>query len=170
MAYPRILQRIFANNGGGSKIRSDAIPDDVITQTKGDARYLGKTATAQAAINATNDGGGISIANSYQKKYGDRGNVSAYATAEVVSGNYTLDEESNENVCVTGAGTITINDGSSGKAWEKTVDIRNASVAIAFGSANWGWLGGKVPTPTENCVLSVHWCNGKGIASLLSVS
>ena len=165
-------------NAGGIRLaRFDEIPSLGAYMKTSDAQvaFLSKDGTA---VKATSDANGNDIANTYlptataastyRPKSGDMGSVSAYATASSTASAVTVSDSSDENIVVTGAVAVTVSNGTSGKAWVKSVDIRNASASVALGSS-WKWAGGKTPEVSANCVLVLHWCNDSGVASLISV-
>lgn len=162
--YPPLINKLFGSDYAGGKLLASLIPEIFLKKADADAAYLGKSATA---AKATADANGKKIHETYTAKTGDQGNISAYATTKIFTTNTTVNDSSDENICVTGAVKITVNDGTAGKSWDKTVDIRNASCSITLGSA-WAWAGGKVPKVTANCVLGLHWAKDKGIAVLVA--
>ena len=164
MAFPPIIKKLFGTDYAGGKLLESVIPTAFMKKTDADAAYLAKSATA---AKATADANGKKIHETYTAKTGDRGSISAYATTKIFTTNTTVNDSSDENICVTGAVKITVNNGTAGKSWDKTVDIRNASCSITLGGA-WAWAGGKVPKVTANCVLGLHWAKDKGIDVLVA--
>ena len=189
MSAPKLLQNLFGDSyfTTTKKLLESLIPDVFMKTADADSKYLLKNGNAVSATKATQDGSGNNIVNTYlrktdaqntylsqadasstyQPKTGDRGTVSAYATASSTASAITITDGSDENIVVTGAVAVTVSNGTSGKAWVKSVDIRNASASVALGSS-WKWAGGKTPEVSANCVLVLHWCNDSGMASLIS--
>lgn len=142
-----------------------------ITATAASSTYLGingKAKTATAADSATNDADGNKISTTYVKKSGDAGVMKGSETAQVQATAVTINDASAKTVHLTGAAAINVANGTSGKAWDASVLIDNASATIQLGSS-WHWLG-KVPTVKANSLLVLHWCDTFGIANLQTVS
>lgn len=110
--------------------------------------------------------GSIPNESSLAKKSGNLGSLGGYNTPFVTANALTINQNSNDNNQVTGAVTITVSNGTSNTEWVKSVMITNSSASVSLGS-NWVWLGGEVPTITENSLLVLHWCNDIGIANLV---
>lgn len=105
----------------------------------------------------------------YIKISGSRGNVAGYENLQSQSSALTVSNTTRDGCCITGAVKITVNNGSSGQTWTKTIGITNASASVTLGSS-WKWVGGSQPDIVANCVLVVHWCGTFGIANIVSPS
>lgn len=164
MAFPPLIKKLFGTDYASGKLLENIIPDVFMKKKDADAAYLGKSATA---AKATADANGKNIAQTYISKGGDQGSVAGYATSKVVTQATTVSDDTDENICVTGAVKVTVNNGTVGKTWDKSVDIRNASASVQLGSS-WTWAGGKVPKISANCAVMLHWGRDKGVAVLIS--
>ena len=100
-------------------------------------------------------------------KTGDRGALSGYEDLQSQSTALTVNANTQDSCCVTGAVQITVSNGTSGTAWTKTVGITNGSATVSLGSS-WDWVGNVSPTITANGVLVLHWCGTFGIANFVS--
>ena len=105
----------------------------------------------------------------YIKIAGSRGNVGGYENLLSQATALTVSNTTRDGCCITGAVKITVNNGSSGQTWTKTIGITNASATVTLGSS-WKWVGGSAPTIAANGVLVVHWCGTFGIANFVSSS
>lgn len=105
----------------------------------------------------------------YIKISGARGNVAGYESLLSQATALTVSNTTRDGCCITGAVKITVNNGSSGQTWTKTIGITNASATVTLGSS-WKWVGGSAPTIAANGVLVVHWCGTFGIANFVSPS
>ena len=105
----------------------------------------------------------------YIKISGSRGNVGGYENLQSQSSALTVSNTTRDGCCITGAVKITVNNGSSGQTWTKTIGITNASATVTLDSS-WKWVGGSAPTIAANGVLVVHWCGTFGIANFVSPS
>lgn len=81
----------------------------------------------------------------------------------------TIDDNSSNNISLTTASEITVANGTTGKAWSKSVKITNSSSTITLGSS-WTWVNGEVPTVSANSLLVLKWCYDFGIAGLVSIT
>lgn len=123
-------------------------------------------------LQATLDGKAASSHNhdsTYIKISGSRGNVGGYENLQSQSSALTVSNTTRDGCCITGAVKITVNNGTSGQTWTKTIGITNASATVTLGSS-WKWVGGSAPTIAANGVLVVHWCGTFGIANFVSPS
>lgn len=96
---------------------------------------------------------------------GARGSLAGYETLASQSSAVTITNESADDMVVTAAVQITVQDGASGQTWEKTVAITNASATVQLGS-KWKWQGGSAPEVSANSLLILKWCGTFGFASL----
>ena len=99
-------------------------------------------------------------------KSGSRGSLSGYETLTSSSSAVTISNSSKDDTAVTGAVKITVNNGSSGQVWTKTVGITNGSATISLGSS-WKWAYGSTPTVSANSVLVLKWYGTFGLANLI---
>lgn len=102
-------------------------------------------------------------------KSGSRGDLAGYEDLQSQSTALTVNANTQDSCCVTGAVQITVSNGSGGTAWTKTVGITNASATVSLGSS-WDWAGGVSPTISANGVLVLHWCGTFGIANFVSAT
>lgn len=146
--------------------------------------YLGINAkavsagTADSATKATQDANGSTIHTTYGTKAevgqrilaaGDRGTLAGYETLSSSSSAVTISDSSPDDTATTGAVAITVNNGTSGKVWTKTVGIDNEGATITLGSS-WKWQGGKAPTVAAYSILVLKWYGTWGYASLALAS
>lgn len=115
------------------------------------------------------DGDGNVFPDTYAKKIGNTGSVSSYASASSTAEAVTITKDSDANTVVTGAVEITVPDSDGGIAWDKSVDIRAADASVVLGTS-WSWAGGVTPSIAENAVLILHWADGRGLATLQTIS
>ena len=113
---------------------------------------------ADSATNATNLGG--YPASDYAKVVD-----SAITSNKAI----TIDDSSSSNISLTTASTITIVNGTTGKAWSKAIKITSPSSTTTLGSA-WKWVNGEVPTLSANSLLVLKWCYDYGIVGLVSIT
>lgn len=99
-------------------------------------------------------------------KTGDRGTLAGYSVPSVTSNAISITRESADDIQVTGAVEISVEDGVENTAWPKVVSIVDASATITLGS-KWSWAGGEVPTVEANCILVLYWNNTFGKANLI---
>lgn len=99
-------------------------------------------------------------------KSGFIGTLSGYQTPTLSSSNITINQDSNSGIELTTASTVTVNPGTEGTSWIKTVLIKNASTAVSLGDS-WVWSGGEPPTIEENSRLTLCWNNDLGVATLV---
>ena len=132
------------------------------THAISDVTNLQTTLDGKAASSHNHDSTYIKIA-------GSRGNVGGYENLLSQATALTVSNTTRDGCCVTGAVKITVNNGSSGQTWTKTIGITNASATVTLGSS-WKWVGGSAPTIAANGVLVVHWCGTFGIANFVSPS
>ena len=100
-------------------------------------------------------------------KTGSRGTLAGYQTPTIKSSNITINQDSNSGIELTTASTITVNSGTKGTSWIKSILIKNASTAVSLGDS-WVWSGGEPPTIEENSRLTLCWNNDLGVATLVT--
>lgn len=98
---------------------------------------------------------------------GSRGTLAGYNTPASSSSAITISNTSNDDTIVTAAVAVTVNNGSSGQTWTKTIALQNASATVTLGSS-WKWVGGSAPTISANSILVVKWCGTFGLANLIA--
>lgn len=99
-------------------------------------------------------------------KTGDNGVITGYASMEVTGEDVTITDNSAGDMIVTAA-SITVNNGTANKSWEKKILVTNASTIITLGD-QWKWNQNTIPAVTANCLLVLSWCGVKGFAALMS--
>lgn len=82
----------------------------------------------------------------------------------------TIDGTVNDEIILTAACALTINNGNAGEAWTKTIGITNASTTVTLAGAGWKWIGNTAPTIVANSLLVMHWVNSFGIVTLTKPS
>ena len=113
---------------------------------------------ATSAPGATPDVSGL------VQKSGNRGSLSGY---EAMSSSYSVTVTSTSADDQVAAGTITVQNGTSGQTWQKNVAITSAGAKVSPGS-NWKWAGGSAPEVKANSLLVCKWCGTFGILSLIT--
>lgn len=153
-------------NGLQTALDAKAATTDVAPKTHthaiSDVTNLQTTLDGKAASTHNHD-------STYIKLSGARGNVAGYEALQSQSTALTVSNTTRDGCCITGAVKITVNNGSAGQVWTKTIGITNASATVSLGSS-WKWVGGSAPTIAANGVLVVHWCGTFGIANFVSPS
>ena len=111
---------------------------------------------------------GVDIGNEINAKIpstGARGVLAGYELGLSQSSAITITDDSSDNVEITGAVTITVNNGSANRFWVKKISIKNASASISLGTS-WSWIGGSQPTVTNPSLLVLSWDSTQGMAQL----
>ena len=144
----------------------------VILLSKSDVTSaLGYTPLQTAPVTSVNgQTGAVTIATSDSTKIplsGSRGTLAGYNIPTSSSTAITINASSNDDTIVTAAVAVTVNDGSSGQTWTKTVALQNASATVTLGGS-WKWVGGSAPTIKANSILVVKWCGSFGLANLIA--
>lgn len=167
---------------------------DAITQAIGD-KYLDKTLDGTQTVNGgvlfngqVTVNGGTSFTGSVtvptptletqaaNKQYtdgkinltGSRGQLAGYEACSTVT-SLTLTDTSADSNDYNATAAITINDGTAGMCWTKTIKLSQVPSAVNFGS-NWNWVGGSAPTMVANGLLVCTWQNNHGLINFLSPS
>lgn len=167
---------------------------DAITQAVGD-KYLDKTLEETQTIDGgirfyggttfyggANFTGGVTVptptleTQAANKQYtdgkisltGSRGQLAGYETCSTVT-SLTLTDTSADSNDYNSTAAITINDGTVGMCWTKTIKLSQVPSAVNFGS-NWNWVGGSAPTMVVNGLLVCTWQNNHGLINFLSPS
>ena len=189
MAFPVLLRKLFDNLGLGPKLRKDIIPTDITVDNAikatqdGDGKNIAQTYATIASLNtvsttassalttATNAATAASSADTKAGQRvlisGSRGTLAGYNTPASSSAAVTISNTSNDDTIVTAAVKVTVNNGSSGQTWTKTVALQNASATVTLGSS-WKWMNGEAPTVSANSILVLKWCGTFGIANLVA--
>lgn len=147
MSTPRLLTKLFTDNGLGNKLNSDLLPETEtvtkVSQLENDSNFI----TQSTAVNPT----------------GSRGALAGYET----TGAYTATINSSSPDTSDATGNVTVSDGAAGTTWTKLVRLTDASYTVTLGSG-WAWQGGSAPTISANGVLVLNWINTTGVASFVS--
>lgn len=104
--------------------------------------------------------------NTFTAIAGNRGETAGYETPQVSSSAITVNAASQDNIQVTGAVEITIENGVENQAWAKVISLTDASAVITLGDA-WTWADGDTPTISANSLLVLYWSNTFGIAGFV---
>lgn len=100
-------------------------------------------------------------------KNGNQGSVSGFYTSDAVEvQSVTINQDSNSYTYLANSATINVSNGSTDTCWAKTVLIKDSSTTVSLGDA-WVWAGGKTPTISNNCLLSLYWYTDVGIAEII---
>ena len=149
MAFPKLLQKLFQNGGGGSKLNTSIMPYNYTRSVNG--------ATPDSNGNVTVDlSGRVAVS-------GARGTLAGY---EASGGSTTINASSPDANEV--SSNITVSNATSGTTWTKIVRV-TAEVTVTLGDA-WVWQGGSAPTIAAGGVLVCCWCGSGGIAQFVSPS
>lgn len=145
-----------------SKANTTNVAAKTHTHAISDVTNLQTTLDGKAASSHNHD-------STYIKISGSRGDLGGYENLQSLFSALTVSNTTRDGCCITGAVKITVNNGSSGQTWTKTIGITNALATVTLGSS-WKWVGGSAPTIAANGVLVVHWCGTFGIANFVSPS
>ena len=149
MAFPKLLQKLFQNGGGGSKLNTSIMPYNYTRSVNG--------ASPDSNGNVTVDlSGRVAVS-------GARGTLAGY---EASGTSKTINASSPDANEVDSA--ITVANGASGTSWTKIVRVKS-EVTVTLGDA-WVWQGGSAPTIAAGGVLVCCWCGSGGIAQFVSPS
>ena len=99
---------------------------------------------------------------------GSRGQLAGYEACSTVT-SLTLADASADSNDYNSTAAITVNDGTAGMCWTKTIKLSQVPSAVNFGS-NWNWVGGSAPTMVVNGLLVCTWQNNHGLINFLSPS
>lgn len=97
---------------------------------------------------------------------GSRGQLAGYEACATVT-SLTLTDTSADSNDYNATAAITVNDGTAGMCWTKTIKLSQVPSAVNFGS-NWNWVGGSAPTMIVNGLLVCTWQNNHGLINFLS--
>lgn len=132
----------------------------------------GNASTATTATNATNANhattADTATDNTKIRLTGARGQLAGYEACSTVT-SLTLTDTSADSNDYNATAAITINDGTAGMCWTKTIKLSQVPSAVNFGS-NWNWVGGSAPTMVANGLLVCTWQNDHGLINFLSPS
>ena len=132
---------------------------------------LGYTPLQNAPVTSVNgQTGAVTVSTSDSTKVplsGNRGTLAGYNAIASSSSAVTISNTSNDDTIVTSAVKVTVNNGTSGQTWTKTVALQNASATVTLGSS-WKWVGGEVPTVSANSILVLKWSGSFGLANLIA--
>ena len=99
---------------------------------------------------------------------GSRGQLAGYEACSTVT-SLTLTDTSADSNDYNATAAITVNDGTAGMCWTKTIKLSQVPSAVNFGS-NWNWVGGSAPTMVVNGLLVCTWQNNHSLINFLSPS
>ena len=99
---------------------------------------------------------------------GARGQLAGYEACSTVT-SLTLTDTSADSNNYNSTSAITVNDGTAGMCWTKTIKLSQVPSAVNFGS-NWNWVGGSAPSMVTNGLLVCTWQNNHGLINFLSPS
>lgn len=99
---------------------------------------------------------------------GSRGQLAGYEQCVSVD-SLTLTDTSADSNYYNSTSAITVNDGSPGMSWTKTVKLAQVPASVNM-TANWVWVGGSAPTLVVNGLLVFTWQNTHGLTNFLSPS
>ena len=99
---------------------------------------------------------------------GSRGRLAGYEQCQTVT-SLTLTSSSSDSNDYNSTSAITVNNGTAGTCWTKTIKLSKVPSAVNFG-ASWNWVGGSAPTMVVNGLLVCTWQNNHGLINFLSPS
>lgn len=99
---------------------------------------------------------------------GSRGQLAGYEDCSTVT-SLTLTDTSADSNYYNSTAAITVNDGTAGKSWTKTVKLAQVPSTVNM-TGNWTWVGGSAPTMVANGLLVFTWQNSHGLINFLSPS
>lgn len=147
----------FLSTSGGTVSGNLTVSGTITGFLNGNASSANYATTAGRATDATK----IAIS-------GSRGKLAGYETC-VTSNLLTLNASSADSNDFNSTSVITVNDGTAGTCWTKTIKLSQVPSAVNFGS-NWNWVGGSAPTMVVNGLLVCTWQNNHGLINFLSPS
>lgn len=99
---------------------------------------------------------------------GSRGQLAGYEQCATVT-SLTLTDTSADSNYYNSTSAITVNDGTTGMSWTKTVKLAQVPASVNM-TGNWTWVGGSAPTMVANGLLVFTWQNNHGLINFLSPS
>ena len=99
---------------------------------------------------------------------GARGQLAGYEQCATVT-SLTLTDTSADSNYYNSTSAITVNDGTTGMSWTKTVKLAQVPASVNM-TGNWTWVGGSAPTMVANGLLVFTWQNNHGLINFLSPS
>ena len=99
---------------------------------------------------------------------GSRGQLAGYEQCATVT-SLTLTDNSADSNYYNSTSAITVNDGTTGMSWTKTVKLAQVPASVNM-TGNWTWVGGSAPTMVANGLLVFTWQNNHGLINFLSPS
>lgn len=99
---------------------------------------------------------------------GSRGQLAGYEDCSTVT-SLTLTDTSADSNYYNSTAAITVNDGTAGKSWTKTVKLAQVPSTVNM-TGNWTWVGGSAPSMVANGLLVFTWQNSHGLINFLSPS
>ena len=100
---------------------------------------------------------------------GSRGAVAGYQQVSVLSGSsIEITKSSTDDTCVQTSSTLSVSvpNGDSGVAWQKTVSFAAGGLDVSLGS-NWSWPGGDQPEFSNKGMLILYWNGLFGVADFV---
>ena len=100
---------------------------------------------------------------------GSRGAVAGYQQVSVLSGSsIEITKSSTDDSCVQTSSTLSVSvpNGDSGVAWQKTVSFAAGGLDVSLGS-NWSWPGGDQPEFSNKGMLILYWNGLFGVADFV---
>lgn len=145
-----------------------------VTGTVSSATTANFATTANSATTATSATTANSVAWSNVSgrpdpviKSGNRGSLSGYEASSTQT-SLSVNASSPDSIWYNSTAAITVNNGTGGQAWVKTITL-NQVPSIHLGGS-WAWVNGETPTLRANGTVVLSWNNTRGIASFLSPS
>jgi phage baseplate assembly protein gpV len=99
---------------------------------------------------------------------GSRGQLAGYEQCATVT-SLTLTDNSADSNYYNSTSAITVNDGTTGMSWTKTVKLTQVPASVNM-TGNWTWVGGSAPTMVVNGLLVFTWQNNHGLINFPSPS
>lgn len=99
---------------------------------------------------------------------GSRGQLAGYEACSTVT-SLTLTDTSADSNYYNSTSAITVNDGTTGMSWTKTVKLAQVPASVNM-TGNWTWVGGSAPNLVANGLLVFTWQNNHGLINFLSPS
>ena len=166
MAFPKLLQKLFQDGGGGSKLNTSIMPYNYTRSVNGATPDSNGNVTLNVVKTVNNtspdSNGNVTVDLSGRVAVsGARGTLAGYESSGT---NTTINASSPHANEVDSA--ITVSNGENGTSWTKIVRVK-AEVMVTLGDA-WIWQGGSAPTIVAGGVLVCCWCGSGGIAQFVS--
>ena len=129
----------------------------------------GNASTATTATNANHaTTADTATDNTKIRLTGARGQLAGYEDCSTVA-SLTLTDNSADSNYYNSTAAITVNNGTAGKSWTKTVKLAQVPASVNM-TGSWTWVGGSAPTMVVNGLLVFTWQNNHGLINFLSPS